>query len=68
MRLSITYPDDRVEEIYVLRVFTFNSINAGPCLYYETSSDIHGKGKTIHLSDIKCWEVNAVIRGSSMPL
>lgn len=66
MELSIMYLDDRVEEIYVLRVFTFNSTNTGPCLYFEISADFHGKGKSVHLSDIKCWEVNAVTVGGSI--
>lgn len=68
MKLSIMYPNDRVEEIYVRRVFTFDATNAGPCLYYETSANIRGQGKSIRLSEIKCWEVNAVVRGSPMPL
>lgn len=68
MKLSIMYPNDQVEEIYVRRVFTFDATNAGPCLYYETSANIRGQGKSIRLSEIKCWEVNAVVRGSSMPL
>lgn len=68
MKLSIMYPDDQVEEIYVRRVFTFDATNAGPCLYYETSANIRGQGKSIRLSEIKCWEVNAVVRGSPMPL
>ena len=68
MKLSIMYPDDRVEEIYVRRVFTFDATNADPCLYYETSANIRGQGKSIRLAEIKCWELNAVIRGSSMPL
>lgn len=68
MKLSIMYPNDQVEEIYVRRVFTFDATNAGPCLYYETSANIRGQGKSIRLSEIKCWEVNAVVRGSPMPL
>ena len=68
MKLSIMYPDDRVEEIYVRRVFTFDATNAGSCLYYETSANIRGQGKTIRLAEIKYWEVNAVVRGSSTPL
>lgn len=68
MKLSIMYPNDQVEEIYVRRVFTFDATNAGPCLYYETSANIRGQGKSIRLSEIKCWEVNAVVRGCSMPL
>ena len=68
MKLSMIFPDDRVEEIYVRRVFTFDATNAGPCLNYETSANIRGQGKTIRFAEIKCWEVNAVIRGSSMPL
>lgn len=68
MKLSIMYPNDQVEEIYVRRVFTFDATNAGPCLYYETSANIRGQGKSIRLSEIKCWEVNAVVRGSSIPL
>lgn len=68
MKLSIMYLNDQVEEIYVRRVFTFDATNAGPCLYYETSANIRGQGKSIRLSEIKCWEVNAVVRGSPMPL
>lgn len=68
MKLSIMYPDDRVEEIYVRRVFTFDATNVGPCLYYETSAHMRGQGKSIRLSEIKCWEANVVVRGVSMPL
>ena len=68
MKLSIMYPDDRVEEIFVRRVFTFVASNVGPCLYYETSAHMPGQGKSIRLSEIKCWEANIAVRDGSVPL
>lgn len=68
MKLTIMYQDNHVEEIGVRRVFTIDTTNAGQCLYYETHSHQRGKGKTIPMSEVKCWEVNAAIQGGSLKL
>lgn len=64
MELTIVHVDDYAETIAVKRVFTI----AGQFLYYELPADVHGYGKRIPMSDIKCWEINAVIQGSSQGL
>lgn len=68
MKLSIMYQDKRREEIGVRRVFIQEIPSKGQCLYFETASDQRGKGKSIPMSEIKCWEVNAVIPGGNLKL
>lgn len=68
MKLSIIYQNKRREEIGVLRVFIMEVPGKGQCLYFETASDQRGKGKIVPLSEVKCWEVNAVVVGGSANL
>lgn len=68
MKLKIMYQDKRVEEIGVCRVFTQEVLGKGQHLYFETTSDLQGKGTSIPMSELKCWEVNAVIPGGNLKL
>ena len=68
MKLKIMYQDKHVEEIGVCRVFTREVLGKGQYLYFETHSDIPGKGKSIPMSEIKCWEVNAIVSGGNLKL
>ena len=68
MKLTILYHDGHVEEIGVCRVFTREVLGKGQYLYFETASDLQGKGTSIPMSDLKCWEVNAVIQGGNLKL
>lgn len=64
MKLKIMWLDGTVKEQAIERLFTIQ----GTHLYFETPSDLTGKGQTIPLSEIKCWEVTATIRGGSQGL
>lgn len=68
MRLKIMYLDGNVKEQAIERLFTINTIYEGTYLYYETPSDLRGKGQSIPLSEIKCWEVEAMMPSGSQGL
>ena len=61
MKLTILYQDKRKEEIVgVQRVASL-----GEFFYYETVNDLPNKGKLIPVSEVKRWQVDAVIAGGS---
>lgn len=67
MKLKLMFKDDSKKEIIVQRVFTINT-PAEQLLYYECCTDEHGYGKKIPVSELKCWEVDAIIAGGSVGL
>lgn len=62
MKLSLMFLDNSVKELAINRLFTTNTTTVGPVLYYETYSDIPGKGHSIPLSELKCWEAEPAER------
>lgn len=62
MELTVMYQDKSVKKIPCRRVFI---TKGGSHLYYEVHADAHGEGTRIPMSDIRSWEVNAVIVGGS---
>ncbi len=61
MILKVLYTNGEKKEIPCARVFTIGS----DYLYYETHANIRGHGTKLPMSDIKAWEVEAVIVGGS---
>lgn len=59
MKLKIMFKkNNEVLEIKnIVRVSNLSSNFENDCLYYETMMDSSGKGKTIYLKDILCFEV-----------
>lgn len=57
MKLSILYKDGRIEEITIKRASNISSKTLVQYLYYEKPGDLRGKGKTVHMADIDCWEI-----------
>ena len=65
MELTVMYQDKSVKKIPCKRVFI---TMGGSHLYYEQHADVHGKGTCIPMSDIRSWEVNAIIIDGSQNL
>lgn len=65
MMLKIMFSDGIVNEFAITRLFTIKVSNEEQHLYFETPSDIYGKGRSVPLSEIKCWEANAIVCGGS---
>lgn len=57
MRLVILFLDDSVEDIPVRRVSNVSSSLLVPILYYECTEHLVGKGVSVPMCKIKCWEV-----------
>ena len=65
MNLKIMFTDGIINEITVERLFIIKTSSEEQHLYFETLSDAYGKGHTVPLSDIKCWEATAIPHGGS---
>ena len=68
MMLKIMFSDGIVNEFAITRLFTIKVSSEEQHLYFETTSDTYGKGRSIPLSDIRAWEANAIICGGSQGL
>lgn len=57
--LHILYKNGKREVINcVSRATNLSYKMTKPVLYYETINDSWGKGKTLELEDVACWELN----------
>lgn len=57
MKLSILYHDGTEEDLTVKRVSNISSKTSTPLLYFEKMGDMEGKGTTLRMEKISCWEV-----------
>ena len=64
MKLKIMWLDGSIKEQAIVRLFPIKDTH----LYFETPCDLTGKGQSISLSEIKCWEVTAPVCGGSQGL